>query len=166
MVCTATHLPYSATGYFSKIVQDYLERSPSLRSFYEHDVSLDGIRSAIAARQEFDTDRELLVKELTTQYEALSSWDKVKRNIALLRKENVFTICTAHQPNIFTGHLYFIYKILHAIKLADDLSSQLKDFYFVPVFYMGSEDADLEELGNIWLNGEKLTWQTQQSGAV
>src|SRR6185436_11075057 len=23
-----------------------------------------------------------------------------------------------------------------------------------------------EELGNIWLNGEKLTWETQQSGAV
>jgi uncharacterized protein YllA (UPF0747 family) len=50
--------------------------------------------------------------------------------------------------------------------MADWLSSQLKSFQFVPVFYMGSEDADLEELGNIWLNGEKLTWQTQQSGAV
>ena len=166
MDCTATHLPYSATGYFSKIVTDYLERSSSLRSFYEHDVTLDGVRSAIQARQQFPTDRELLVNELTKQYGAVPMHPKVKNNLELLRKENVFTICTAHQPNIFTGHLYFIYKILHAIKLADWLSGELKQFHFVPVFYMGSEDADLEELGNIWLNGEKLTWQTQQSGAV
>jgi bacillithiol biosynthesis cysteine-adding enzyme BshC len=166
MFCTATQLPYSATGYFSKIVQDYLERSPSLRSFYVHDVDLQGIQSAIAARQQFHTDRELLVKELNKQYDAVSATEKVKENIALLKNKNVFTICTAHQPNIFTGHLYFIYKILHAIKLADELSSELKEFQFVPVFYMGSEDADLEELGNIWLNGEKLTWQTEQAGAV
>jgi bacillithiol biosynthesis cysteine-adding enzyme BshC len=31
---------------------------------------------------------------------------------------------------------------------------------------MGSEDADLEELGHINLNGEKLEWQTRQTGAV
>jgi bacillithiol biosynthesis cysteine-adding enzyme BshC len=166
MDCTATHLPYSATGYFSKIVTDYLERSPSLRSFYEHEVNLDGVRSAIRARQQFHTDRELLVTELAKQYSAVSASDKVKKNLELLRNENVFTICTAHQPNIFTGHLYFIYKILHAIKLADSLSAELKSYQFIPVFYMGSEDADLEELGNIWLNGEKLTWQTEQSGAV
>ena len=49
MDCTATHLPYSATGCFSKIVTDYLERSSSLRSFYEHDVTLDGVRAAIRA---------------------------------------------------------------------------------------------------------------------
>ena len=121
---------------------------------------------AINARQKFQTDRDLLVRELTKQYERVSKSDRVQQNLELLKNENTFTICTAHQPNIFTGHLYFIYKILHAIKMADWLSSQLKSFQFVPVFYMGSEDADLEELGNIWLNGEKLTWQTQQSGAV
>src|SRR5260221_13159947 len=31
---------------------------------------------------------------------------------------------------------------------------------------MGSEDADLEELGNIYLGGEKLVWDTKQTGAV
>ena len=37
---------------------------------------------------------------------------------------------------------------------------------FVPVFYMGSEDADLDELGNIYLDNEKITWDTNQTGAV
>lgn len=77
-----------------------------------------------------------------------------------------FTICTAHQPNIFTGHLYFIYKILHAIRLAEDLKKELPAYNFVPVYYMGSEDADLEELGEVVINGKKYVWQTKQQGAV
>jgi len=166
MDCTVTHLPYKATGYYSKIVLDYLERSSSLRPFYAHDVSLDGIRSAIAARNSFPTDRKLLVSELKKQYGSLSTSATLKENLDSLSDENVFTICTAHQPNIFTGHLYFIYKILHTIKMANWLNAELGAYKFVPVFYMGSEDADLEELGNIWLNGEKLSWETDQSGAV
>jgi bacillithiol biosynthesis cysteine-adding enzyme BshC len=166
MDCTCTHLPYQTTGHFSKIVLDYIEQSPALRPFYSHAVNLDGIRSAIDARKAFPTDRKLLTDELTKQYSSVHTSEKVLFNLEALKQENVFTICTAHQPNIFTGHLYFIYKILHAVKLADWLSSQLTDYKFVPVFYMGSEDADLEELGNIWLNGEKLSWETQQSGAV
>ena len=166
MDCTVTRIPYKATGHFSKIVVDYIERSPALNAFYAHDVSIDGVRTSIAARKSFPTDRALLHTELKKQYSNANISAKLKGNLELLLDENTFTICTAHQPNIFTGHLYFIYKILHAIKLADWLTSELKEYKFVPVFYMGSEDADLEELGNIWLNGEKLTWQTDQSGAV
>jgi bacillithiol synthase len=166
MDCTVTHLPYKATSHYSKIVIDYLDRSPALKAFYAHDVSLNGIRSAIESRKSYSTDRELLYTELKKQYSQVSQSDKVRENLELLQNENAFTICTAHQPNIFTGHLYFIYKILHTIKMADWLTGQLKESRFIPVFYMGSEDADLEELGNIWLNGEKLTWETDQSGAV
>ena len=80
--------------------------------------------------------------------------------------ENTFTITAAHQPNIFTGHLYFIYKIIHAIKVADELQKLLPDNNFVPVYYMGSEDADLEELGEVVVDGKKLVWETKQTGAV
>jgi bacillithiol biosynthesis cysteine-adding enzyme BshC len=38
--------------------------------------------------------------------------------------------------------------------------------HVVPVFYMGSEDADLDELNHIYLGGEKLEWKTSQRGAV
>ena len=31
---------------------------------------------------------------------------------------------------------------------------------------MGSEDADLEELGHIYINGVKHEWKTKQTGAV
>ncbi len=83
-----------------------------------------------------------------------------------LSQENTFTICTAHQPNIFTGHLYFIYKILHTIKLAEELSTQLPEYNFVPVYFMGSEDADLDELDHVVVDGKKYKWETKQTGAV
>ena len=40
------------------------------------------------------------------------------------------------------------------------------DKHFVPVFFMGSEDADLDELGHVWLGGDKLVWDTKQTGSV
>lgn len=62
--------------------------------------------------------------------------------------------------------MYFIYKILHAIKLAEYLKAAIPASDFVPVFYMGSEDADLDELGHVYINGVKHEWKTDQTGAV
>lgn len=156
---------YKETGRFSKIILDYLEGS-ALHDFYKHPVDLQGIKDAIADRNKFKTDRELLVEQLLKQYSSVPPSDKILSIINTLREENTYTICTAHQPNIFTGHLYFIYKIIHVIKLADQLRAQLPGSNFVPVFYMGSEDADLEELGHIYLSGVKYEWKTKQKGAV
>jgi bacillithiol synthase len=166
MDCTFTSLPYAQTGYFSKIVLNYLEQSSPLREFYEHEVSLQGIEAAIEQRRSFNTDRKLLQAELLRQYQGVDTSEKVAANIQRLADNNTFTVCTAHQPNLFTGHLYFIYKILHAVKLADFLSEKFKGNHFVPVFYMGSEDADLDELGHIHLDGQKIVWDTTQKGAV
>jgi bacillithiol biosynthesis cysteine-adding enzyme BshC len=159
-------ISYHETGYFSRIVTDLLSEKKFLKDFYSHPASIEGIKEAIASRQQFNTNRDLLATELTEQYSTIETSEKVKNNINSLRQQNTFTVCTAHQPNIFTGHLYFIYKIIHTIKLADTLNKDLSQFHFVPVFYVGSEDADLEELGEVSINGEKFTWNTKQTGAV
>lgn len=161
-----THLPYRQTGYFSKIITDYLEQASSLTSFYQHPVSPEGIISSLEARRRNPVNREVLVTALKEQYSAVEPSSPVLKNIDRLLQENTFTICTAHQPAIFTGPLYFLYKIIHTIKLADSLKETHPGYQFVPVFYMGSEDADLEELGKIYLDQEKLVWETKQTGAV
>lgn len=166
MNCTATRLPYRQTNAFSKIALDYIDQAEELKPFYCHTPSLQGIQKAIESRKQFSTNREVLVQELSKQYIAVTTNSKVLSNITSLSSSHTFTITTAHQNNIFTGPLYFIYKIVHAIKLADHLNNSLPAYHFVPVYYMGSEDADLEELNHIWLGGEKLTWETKQTGAV
>lgn len=166
MDCISTRLPYRQTNRFNKIVLDYIDQSASLKPFFEYPPTIQGIKQAIEARTQAGTDRVTLVQELKKQYEGVTAKEAVTKNIDLLLSPGTFTITTAHQNNIFTGPLYFIYKIIHAIKLADNLNASLPGQHFVPVFWMGTEDADLEELNHIYLGGEKLRWQTKQAGAV
>lgn len=166
MDCTSTGIDFRTTGVFSKIALDYLDGAPQLRPFYTHTPDLAGVKQSIAARRQFSTDRELLVSVLREQYKDVQTEDCVSANIESLLSADTFTITTAHQNNIFTGPLYFIYKILHVIRLAAELNENINDSRFVPVYYMGSEDADLEELNHIRLNGNEIVWNTTQTGAV
>ncbi len=166
MDCKANRIPYRQTGAFSRIALDYIDQAAALKKFYSHPPSLAGIEQAILARKNFPTNRKVLVTVLKNQYGAVDTSDAVKKNIELLLNENTFTVTTAHQNNIFSGPLYFIYKIIHAIKLARHLTEMSAGNNFVPVFYMGTEDADLDELNHIYLGGEKLVWETKQKGAV
>jgi len=166
MDCIATRIPYRQTSHFSKTILDYIDQSQALKSFYAYPPSLQGIRKAIEDRKQFNYNRDVLVQELKKQYAAVKITDETQNNIELLASANTFTFVTAHQNNIFTGPLYFIYKILHTIKLAAFCKANLPEYNFVPVFYIGSEDADLDELNHIYIGGQKLAWNTKQSGAV
>lgn len=164
MTATCTYIPYSVTGYFSRLVQDYLQQHPKLQPFYLHAPTMDGIEKGIEARKDF-AHRTVLVTELEKQYGDLTISEKLGSNIQLLKQPNTYTVTTAHQPNIFTGPLYFVYKILHAIKLAQELSAEMPENNFVPVYYMGSEDADAAELNHFTVDGKTYVWQTNQTGA-
>ncbi|WP_238430125.1 bacillithiol biosynthesis cysteine-adding enzyme BshC [Chitinophaga agri] len=159
-------IPYCKTGYFNQLVIDFLAEHPSLRPFYKYSPVKPDFEAAIQAKKAFSQQRDVLVEALTEQYEGLEITDSVRNNINSLLDQQTFTITTAHQPNIFTGYLYFAYKILQTIKLADQLRSQYPQYSFVPVYYMGSEDADLDELGHVYIDGKTINWPTQQAGAV
>jgi bacillithiol biosynthesis cysteine-adding enzyme BshC len=166
MDCTSHGIPYRQIGFFTEIVLDYLDHKDGLKPFYDQPPTLAGIVKAIEARKKITTNRQLLVRELKKQYASINSPNAVGANIEALLAENTFTITTAHQPNIFTGPLFFIYKILHVIKLAAHLNTSLSSYKFVPVYFMGSEDADLDELGNTHVDGQDIKWETKQTGAV
>jgi bacillithiol biosynthesis cysteine-adding enzyme BshC len=160
------HLPYNQTNAFSKIVSDYLNGSQNLKPFYSSLPTITGIEETIERKKLQPVNRKILVDILREQYQAVSTTDLVKKNIESLLSENTFTVCTAHQPNLFTGPLYFVYKVLHTIKLAAFLKEQLPQYNFAPVYYMGSEDADFAELNHTYVDGRKIEWKKQQTGAV
>lgn len=166
MSFSSTNVEYKATNAFSKIVTDYIDHAEALNDFYSFPPDLKGIKDAVEQRKNFPVNRQLLVTKLKEQYSSAETSAKLSANIDALLSENTFTICTAHQPNIFTGHLYFIYKILHAVKLSDELNAAFSSNRFVPVYYMGSEDADLDELGEVHIFGSAYKWNTDQKGAV
>src|SRR5688572_22438342 len=107
----STRLPYRQTGAFTRIALDYIDHADALKSFFNHPPTIQGIRRAVEERQLFPTDRATLVRHLKEQYSTIDAADAVNRNIDSLLSDDTFTITTAHQNNIFTGPLFFIYKI-------------------------------------------------------
>lgn len=165
--CTHVYIPYEDTGFYSPLVLDYLQKKNNVEGLYEYTPDAEGLSQAIENRAKYPVNRQVLVDTLKKQYEYTTTDGMVVNNINALADENTFTICTAHQPNLLTGYLYFIYKIVHVIKLADTLNKQYPDKHFVPVYYMGSEDNDLDELGTFKYNRQKFTWNADgQTGAV
>lgn len=175
MKYNATSIPHSATGVFSTLVNDYISGNGTARDYVPYAPDLDGIKKAIQQRKFSAIQRQTLVSVLENQYQVLgagmneknkAAFEKVHANIVLLKKDNCFAVTTAHQPNLFTGPLYFFYKIIHVIKLASALKAQFPENDFVPVYYMGSEDADLAEVGSYSIDGAKHQWKTKQTGAI
>ena len=166
MKFSATQIPYHATGLFSKLVNDYIDSKGTAIEYAGYTPNFEGVAKAIDNRFKFPVDRKVLVDVLKAQYLNVDAIPAVNSNVDLLLKENTFVITTAHQPNLFTGPLYFFYKIIHAIELAADLKKKFPKCNFVPVYYMGSEDADIDEVGSFYLDGAKHQWVTKQTGAI
>lgn len=87
-------------------------------------------------------------------------------NLALLEDENTFTITTGHQLTFFGGPLFLLYKVLHVVKLSAEFNASQQEFKAVPVFWMASEDHDVDEIRSTRLFGKTLTWETTQTGPV
>ncbi|MDP4619994.1 MAG: bacillithiol biosynthesis cysteine-adding enzyme BshC [Sediminibacterium sp.] len=175
MKYNATSIPNSATGVFSALVNDYISGNGTARGYVPYAPDLEGIKKAIQQRKFSAIQRQTLVSVLENQYQILgavtheknkAAFEKVQANISLLKNDNCFAVTTAHQPNLFTGPLYFFYKIIHVIKLASALKAQFPENDFVPVYYMGSEDADLAEVGSYSIDGAQHQWKTKQTGAI
>lgn len=164
--CKAKYITHSDTRFFSQLIEDYLNGNDNLNKFLAFTPNDQGLADAIAARKNFTVNREVLYNTISQQYENLPKHDIVLQNIEALKAENTFTVTSAHQPNLLTGYAYFFYKIIHSIKLAQHLSKSYPENKFVPVFYIGSEDNDLEELSVFRFREKVYRWQTKQTGAV
>ena len=109
-----------------------------------------------------------MVNALTNQYETagLPIAGFVKQNISSLAEDNTFTITTGQQIHIGLGPLYVIYKALDVLAIAKEFREKYPEKNFVPVFWMASEDHDLEEISEVNVFGKKLKWETDQVGPV
>lgn len=157
---------YAETEYFSEIIIDYLAKAEKIRPFYKHAFSLSAFKKAIKDVQKQKVDRVLLQTVLQQQYANIEKTAAVIKNIELIKKKKTFVVVTGHQTSLFTGHLYFIYKIISAINLSEILCQRYPDYHFIPMYWMGSEDHDFEEINHIHLYGKTLRWQQDQEGAT
>lgn len=160
-------ITFQESGYFSKLIVDYLNQKKEVQTLYNRFSRVEEFEAQIAEKKEnFSGNRTVLVQSLENQYKGIPISESTGNNIETLRSQNTFTITTGHQLSLFTGPLYFIYKIVAAIKTAEVLKTQYPDYDFVPVYWMATEDHDFDEINHFFLNGKKISWNRDAKGPV
>lgn len=165
---TTDSISFKKTGYFSTLICDYLNEKAELSTCYNRFSSVENFKNQISEKQSsFNMQsRTTLISVLQDQYKNLDASRFTLNNIASLQQENTFTITTGHQLNLFTGPLYFLYKIVSAINLSKELKNAYPDYNFVPIYWMATEDHDFDEINYFNFKGKKVHWNKKASGAV
>ena len=160
------HVDFEQAGMLHPITRAYLKQDQSLRAFYEFAPTFKGLEQSLTERKKYPIDRELLVNALLKQYEGVPNSHNIQGSIEKLREERTYTIVTGHQLNLFTGPLYFIYKIASVIQLSKRLQEAHPEFTIIPVYWMATEDHDFEEINHFHLADKTIRWNSDQTGAV
>lgn len=167
MLFTKQTLPIKDTHLFSDLFTDYINDSEKVKSFFQSHIHQTDFESYLKEMSFENVDRTVLVEALKAQSLLVKNMSTLsKNNINALSKQTTYTVTTGHQLCLFTGPLYFIYKIVSTINLATTLKSKFPDKDFVPVYWMASEDHDFEEINHVNVFNKKVIWNNSQTGSV
>lgn len=147
-----------------KGVHDLLHHSAGVKDFISEFPTVEGFQ-ALINRHDHPADRRKILSEALLRQNPEAHTNAIA-NIKSLADQKTFTVTTGHQLNIFTGPAFFIYKIAHTIKLARELSKEFPQNRFIPVFWMATEDHDLEEINHWHSFASTYRWDAQTAGAV
>jgi bacillithiol biosynthesis cysteine-adding enzyme BshC len=161
-------ISYQKSGYFTKLIVDYLDEKPELKALYNRFPKLENFKGQIEEKGEnyLQENRNTLVSSIQNQYKGFQVSETTQHNIALLSGSKTFTITTGHQLNLFTGPLYFLYKIVSTINLCATLKKEYPEYNFVPVYWMATEDHDFEEINYFSFKNVKIKWNKESFGPV
>ncbi|MCF6133526.1 bacillithiol biosynthesis cysteine-adding enzyme BshC [Flavobacterium wongokense] len=161
-------ISYQKSGYFAKLIVDYLDEKSELKTLYNRFPKLENFKAQIDEKtQNFpQQNRDVLVAALQNQYKGFEVSEATNNNISLLSDAKTFTITTGHQLNLFTGPLYFLYKIVSTINLCSTLKKEYPEYNFVPVYWMATEDHDFEEINYFNFKNIKIKWNAESHGPV
>ncbi|MFP9114671.1 bacillithiol biosynthesis cysteine-adding enzyme BshC [Flavobacterium sp. RHBU_3] len=161
-------ISYQNSGYFTPLMVDYLKQKDNLKPLYHRFPTLQNFEAQITEKQQnfSQHNRNVLVNALLGQYKNVDASPYTLENIQLLTQGTTFTVTTGHQLNLFTGPLYFLYKIVSAINLAKELKAAYPTYDFVPVYWMATEDHDFEEINYFTFRDKKIRWNRESTGPV
>ena len=148
------------------MVKDFLHQN--IEGFEEYTFSLDHFIKQIHLKKDSFTSnqRDVLSETIEKQLSGLTLSAKQKENIDHLKQPNTFTITTGHQLNLFSGPVFFVYKILQTIKTCSYLKENFPDFNFVPVYWMASEDHDFAEINHFKTENNYYETHEKSGGPV
>jgi bacillithiol biosynthesis cysteine-adding enzyme BshC len=167
-------IPFEKLPMLAKTDRAYAAADATLRPFYEHPVDIESFEKTIKQKQAKPVERNILTTVMQEQFQSFENFLE-KNNYVIpkksnsyeaiqsFRNENTFCVTTAHQPILFLGPLYFVYKIISTIQLSEQLKNRFPAQNFVPVFVIGGEDHDFEEVNHAHIFGKKIEWTLQNA---
>ena len=114
--------------------------------------TLEGLQEAAKSMAFPPSVREVVWHALHRQYLRLGL--DIKK-LEPLKEDHTLTVATAHQPILFGGPLFVLAKIAATIHLARHLG-QVLHRSIIPVYVMGSEDHDHEEVFSLQVGGQHM----------
>ena len=139
-------IPYNNI-YSSKFILDFLNDDSSISSFISTNNKIEDFKDLIATKNFSKEKRKVLVNTISKQYTNTGISNPL--NLNKLLDLNTYTVTTGHQLCLFGGPQFFIHKIVSAIALTKRLNKFYAENYFIPVFWMASEDHDFDEISSV-----------------
>lgn len=93
----------------------------------------------------FTQNRAELAQTLHTFSHTLGASTPTLENCKALGEKNTFAIVCGHQPVLFGGQMFILFKIATVMRVCAELNSLQSEMRFVPVFWNASEDHNLAE---------------------
>jgi bacillithiol biosynthesis cysteine-adding enzyme BshC len=138
-------IPYTRVPNSSQLLLDYLHQFDRVAAFYTGPpFEAAGYRDVATKLQKSCQNRRELVTILRRQNEAFGNAEPTFANIDRLSETRTFAVVTGQQVGLLSGPAFTLYKALTAVRLAQALSEQ--GLPSVPVFWLATEDHDLEEV--------------------
>jgi bacillithiol synthase len=157
------------TGMFSRLITDYLDNRLPQDDYFSHGFTPVVSDHHFDQRSAFPIEkRETLHRVFKEQYLFLNNDDPhyhlIHRQIDALLNPSTYTITTGQQIHIFIGPLYVPHKIMSLVLKAGELQRQFADKQIVPVFWLASEDHDINEINTVRVFGKTFHWNAPQGG--
>ena len=152
MDCRA--LPPSALPHTSKLIHDYTENFSRLQNFFQHKPELHSAE-AYARQLDFPAERRREVAAILRADNLLFGGGPETENNLRRLENGAVAVVSGQQVGLFGGPAYAFYKALTAIESARELS--LSGIEAVPIFWMATEDHDIDEIRHTtWFGEGKL----------
>jgi len=127
----------------SRLFADVLYNPDRTAAFYDHPFrDIESLREVAAAIDFPAGQRANLVDALRVQ-------NRDSAALKRLAQPGTVAVVTGQQVGLFSGPCYTIYKILHAVRMAETLSQN--GVPAVPVFWLATEDHDFAEVNHVWV---------------
>ncbi len=107
---------------------------------------------AAVRRTDWPNDRAALAETLEANLARLEAPEAARVNARRLGEEGGFAVVAGHQPALFGGPLFLLWKIAGVLRIAADLTARAGgELQFVPVFWNATEDHNAAEFARVLL---------------